>query len=129
MDNVPEHPGRNFGLVPVVGNRIMDFPAINVGMIDHTVASLPACHVNEKPAIIRTETTNNVCIFPSPHSRSMLGGDRLERFRPWFREGDVPGSQMWQRAFPMGELALQRLSFGIRIHGEILGFRRDEDRV
>ena len=76
MDNVPEHPGRNFGLVPVVGNRIMDFPAINVG------------------------------IFPSPHSRSMLGGDRLERFRPWFREGDVPGSQMWQRAFPMGELAL-----------------------
>ena len=72
MDNVPEHPGRNFGLVPVVGNSTMDFPAINVGMIDHTVASLPACHVNEKPAIIRTETTNNVSIFPRPHSRSML---------------------------------------------------------
>lgn len=84
---------------------------------------------DEKPAIIRTETTNNVGIFPSPHSRSMLGGDRLERFRPWLWEGDVPDSQMWQRAFPMGELALQRLSFGIRIHGEILGFRRDEERV
>ena len=66
MDNVPEHPGRNFGLVPVVGNRIMDFPAINVGMIDHTVASLPACHVNEKPAIIRTETTEQHRHIPEP---------------------------------------------------------------
>ena len=80
MDNVPEHPSRDFGLVPVVGNSTMDFPAINVGMIDHTVASLPACHVNEKPAIIRTKTTNNVSIFPRLHSRPMLGGDRLKCF-------------------------------------------------
>ena len=80
MDNVPEHPHGDFRLVPVVGDRTMDFPAINVGVIDHTVASLPACHVNEKPAIIRTETTNNVGIFPRPHSGSMLGGDGLERF-------------------------------------------------
>ena len=80
MDNVPEHPYGDFGLVPVVGDRTMDFPAINIGMIDHTVASLPACHVNEKPAIIRTETANNVGIFPRPHGGSVLGGDRLKCF-------------------------------------------------
>ena len=66
MDNVPEHPDRNFGLVPVVGDRTMDFPAINVRVVNHAVAALPACHVNEKPAIIRTETANNVGIFPRP---------------------------------------------------------------
>ena len=38
MDNVPEHPHGDFRLVPVVGNRTMDFPAINVRVINHTQA-------------------------------------------------------------------------------------------